>query len=116
MPRTEITVQTVGKNSNAELTFAAMDQSNGMMFINDGKTVLVVKNDDASPHELTVVSTGDPVYGRTGDIVKSVLAGDLEIVGALPQAGWNQTSTNVGKVHVDVDGDTSMLVAAASIT
>ncbi|MDR4483828.1 MAG: hypothetical protein R3B95_11550 [Nitrospirales bacterium] len=112
MPRTALTVQEVEPNANEAITFAAMDQANGMKFLNDGRTILVAKNGDASAHQLTVVSKGDPVFGRTGNLVKSIPAGGEEIVGFLNPAGWNQVSgVDAGNVQVDVDDDTSMTIA-----
>lgn len=112
MPRTAIAVQDVEANANEAITFAAMDSANGMKFPNDGRTILIFKNDDASAHQVTVVSKGDPVFGRTGDLVKSVPAGGEEVVGFLNPAGWNQVSgVDAGNVQVDVDVDTSMTIA-----
>ena len=113
MARTNIAIQNVDANEQLTPTFSAMDDVNDHDFVNTGRELVIVQNDDGSPHTVTIVSKGDPVYGRTGDLVKAVAAGAREIFGFLNPSGWNQAAGSL--VHVDIDDDTSMTVAVCQI-
>lgn len=112
MARTSIAIQEVASQSNiAAVTLGAVDSVNGMMFPNDGQTILLVQNADAAPKTVTVASVADEA-GRTGDQVITVAAGKIAIVGPLRQAWWNQRSSDAGNVYVDFSAATSTTVAA----
>jgi len=113
MARTAIAVQEVPFQGSAAVNFGAADSVNGMVFPNDGRTILLVKNAGAAPITVTVASVQDE-YGRSGDIsAASVDVGAERVVGPLRPALWNQKSgTDMGKVYVDVSDDTSVTVAA----
>lgn len=115
MPRTEITVQDVNKIGLSP-TYAAADSANGMMFKNDGHTVLHIKNGGAGAVSVTVASIADP-YDRLGDVVVSVPATSELIIGVFRDFLFNQKpgSTNAGKIHVDFDVGTTVTVAALKI-
>lgn len=113
MARTVITVQDVPYQGSVNpVTFTAADQANGMEFANDGRTVLVVKNDDVAAKQVTIDSVPSSV-GRTGDIVESVAAGEISYHGPFIKAIWNQSG---GVMHVDFDADTNLEVAALRTT
>lgn len=112
MPRTAIAIQEIPFLGSGAISFAAADAVNGMLFPNDGKTVLLVKNGGASAITLTVVSVADE-YGRSGDIAPPVAAGEERIVGPLRPALFNQRSgADAGKVYVNFSSGTSVTVAA----
>jgi hypothetical protein len=117
---TAITVQApaqFGGISNVTLT--AADSVNGMMFPNDGKTVLVVINNDVATKTVTIVSVPDE-NGRTGDIVLTVPAAaggfpGIAITDQLPTALFTQQSTDPGNVYVTFSAATNLKVAAIRV-
>lgn len=113
--RTLIALTTVAAAAEGAVTFTAADAANGMYFVNDGRTVLLVKNADASPHTATISSVPDP-YGRTGDIAVVTAAGATNAAGVLPTALFNQTgAAALGQVFVGFDAGTSVTVAAIKL-
>lgn len=115
MARTQIALTSVASAKEGAITFTAADAANGMYFVNDGRTVLIVKNADAATHTATVRSVPDP-YGRTGDIAAATAAGATNVVGLLPTGLFNQTAAgSLGEVNVDFDASTSVTVAAIQL-
>lgn len=115
MARTAIVTQVVDFQSGEDITFAAADQANGMTMENDGQSILLVKNDDASVKQVTIVSVKDEL-GRLGDIVKTVAATTIAVFAPTRAVGFNQRSgDDVGKTQVDFDADTSVTVAVLKI-
>jgi hypothetical protein len=110
MARTAITPQTVLKNTSAAVTFLAADATNGMEFVNDGNSQLLVQNGSGSPVTVTVHSVSDP-FGRIGDLTPAVAAGALETVPEMDPLLFNQQVTDVGSVYVDFSSGTSVTVA-----
>lgn len=104
IPVTDLPFQ--GKSDGPSLTSA--DATNDMEFINDGRTYLLFKNDDASPKSVTIVSVADEA-GRTQDLSLTVPAGGLSVTSFFRPRWWNQPD---GVVHVDLAGDTSLSVGA----
>lgn len=112
MPRTSIPITEIGLNGSLNpIVWTAADSTNDMMFDNDGRTVLLIRNASAGAVNVTVKSVADEA-GRTGDIVMAVAAGNTSAVSPLRPAWWNQRSGDIGKVHVDFDVATSITVAA----
>ncbi len=110
--RTSIAVQDVPFQSNlAGITLGAVDAVNGMMFPNDGATILIIRNSDAAAKTVTIKSVPDEA-GRSVDQVITVAAGAIAIVGLLRPAWWNQRSTDAGSVYIDFSAATSTTVAA----
>lgn len=109
MARTQLAVQTIVKNTGAPITFVAADNANGMYFINDGNTELLVVNGGGSACTVTVHSVSDP-FGRTGDLTPSVPASASESFPALDPLLWNQPGSS--EVNVDFSEGTSVTVAA----
>lgn len=105
MPRTAITVVDAdyGLNLMAE---TAADQANGMSFVNDGRMVLVVSNEDASAKQVTLAVNPD-AYGRDVTEQLSVPAGRVAMTSFLPPDVYNQAGS---VVHVDFDADTDVKV------
>jgi hypothetical protein len=118
MARTALAVQTAGPHGAVldDITFTAADATNDHEFVNSGREVLLMKNDDASPHTATVVSVTDE-RGRTGDETITCGASDICIVPFLDPSVWNQRATaDKGKVFVDLTVDTSVSFAVVRIT
>ena len=109
MPRTNIPIQIKPANGGEidVVAFTAADQANGMEFVNDGRTTLMVLNGDASPHTATIASIKCS-HGRLGDATIVVTAGDQGDGGPYPTDLFQQSG---GLVHVDFDADTSVTVA-----
>ena len=115
MARTAIAVQEIAYLGSGAINFSAADATNGMMFPNDGRTVLLVKNDGTSAITATVVSVADE-YGRTGDIAPTVAAGEIRIIGPLRSGLFNQKNgADQGKVYVNFSADTNVKVAAVRL-
>jgi hypothetical protein len=102
-----------------DLTFTAADADNDHYFPNDGKTRLLVRCLDSSPHTVTVVSVTDS-YGRDGDITLTVPAATAGVPG-LAYAGpfnpglFNQRGADdLGNVHVDISDETDLAFAVVS--
>lgn len=114
MPRTSIAVQSVPFQKSSAITYTAADSTNGMMFDNDGYTVLLVKNGGASPINVTIRAVTDEA-GRSVDEVRSVANGTDAVFGPYRPAWWNQRSTDLGKVYVDFSASASVNVAALKI-
>lgn len=110
MPRTSIPVQENPAHGGDidQISWTAADQANGMEFKNDGRTILLMKNGDASPHTATIDSIACS-HGRVGDGAIVVPAGEEGLGGPYPPAEFDQSG---GVVHVDFDDDTSVEVAA----
>lgn len=108
MPRTNIPIQIKPANGGEidDVTFTAADQANGMEFVSDGRTTLIVKNGDASPHTATIASIKCS-HGRLGDATIVVPATSQGEGGPYPSDLFDQS----GKVNVDFDADTSVTVA-----
>lgn len=116
MPRTSIAVEEIPwQGGDNDLTFSAVDAANGMMFPNDGKTVLLVRNADAAAKTVTVRAVPDP-FGRSVDLALVIAAGKTAMVGPLAPVAWNQTSgADLGRVYVDFSAATSTTVACARL-
>lgn len=109
MPRTALTVQSLGLNGQLNATMTAADATNGMAFVNDGQTVLVVRNTDASAKTVTVKSVPDE-WGRSGDVTCVVAASGVGILGPFTPAIFNQSD---GTINVDFSASTGVTVAAS---
>lgn len=109
MARTQITVQALPINGAAAVTFVSADAANGMFFVNDGDTQVMVRNTDASTHTVTIDSVADSA-GRTGDIVTTVpITTGLVVSSRLSPALFNQLGTN--NCNVDFSASTGMTIA-----
>lgn len=112
MPRTALAIQNSKANDGtASLTQNNADQANGNSFLNDGNTVLVVKNGDASTRTITVNGVGCS-HGRTANVAKAVVAGDLAILGPFDKDQFNQTD---GTVQIDWSASTPTTVKCSPV-
>ena len=114
MARTALSVQSSSK-SGLSATYSAADATNGMLFTNDGGIFLHVKNGGAGSINVTITSVPCS-HGRTEDQIVSIGAGADEFIGPFKKELFNQKSgTDVGKVYVDFDIDTSVTLAAIKL-
>lgn len=81
----------------------------GDSFVNDGKTVLHVKNGGASEITVTINSQQPCNYGFDHDVVVAVPAGGERIIGPFRQDRFNDAN---GQVAVTYSAVTSVTVAA----
>ncbi|MBC7193861.1 hypothetical protein [Marinobacter sp.] len=89
-------------------TFVAAS-AGGDSFVNDGKTVLHVKNGGASEITVTVNSQQPCNYGFDHDVTVAVPAGGERIIGPFRQDRFNNSD---GQVMVSYSAVTSVTVAA----
>lgn len=121
MARTEIAVTSVNLAAAAspdlEAAYVAADQANGMLFANarGEKTVLVVKNGDVAGKTVTIASPRTVDGQAVADPAIAVAAGEVRMIGPFSQSTYNQGGSDVGKVYVDFDADTSVEVAAVKL-
>lgn len=81
----------------------------GDEFVNDGATVLHVKNGGGGSINVTVDSQTPCSQGFDHDVVVAVPAGAERLIGPFPQARFNDAN---GKAQVAYSGVTSVTVAA----
>lgn len=108
MPRTTIAVQSP-TDAGILLVRTNGDATNNHDFINNGSTLLVVKNGGASSINVTLRFATDK-FGRTGTRVVSVAATEEKILGPFLPELYNQD----GKLQFDLSAATSVTVAAVS--
>lgn len=116
MARTAIPVtQAPAQGGIANLTFTAADAVNGMMYDNDGLTVVVVKNTGAGACTVTARSVADEA-GRTQDLALIVpITTGIGFIAPLRRAWWNQRAADVGKVYLDFSTATGVSVAVLQL-
>lgn len=114
MAATAITVQTLSPNSKINnLTMTDADNTNTMVFANDGLTMLVWRNTNVATRTITVTSVAEGKFGRTGDITISVSAtSGLGIAGPFQVEGFNNSSAQVA-ITPSANASSSDFVVAA---
>lgn len=95
--RTAIVVQDIKAYEGKVPTFAAVDDANGMEFINDGRTILLVKAGVAGAGAVTVLGVQDD-NRRIGNTVLTLANDDDGYIGSFPLDLYGQAG---GKVFVD---------------
>lgn len=113
MPRTALTVQTIGV-AGITPTYAAGDSANGHEFSNDGNMFLHVKNSNAAVRNVTVKVSGYKVGGTSlADLVVNIPAntGD-KMIGPFDPTAFNQVG---GLVNVDLDASAGLTIAAIKL-
>ncbi len=110
---TAIPLQTVPSYGGEidSISWTAGDDVEDHEFSNDGNAILLIRNGDASPRDITIVSVADRL-NRLGDLTVTVPAGEIGFVGPLPIEGFNQPG---GVVSVTLDDDTSIEFAAIQL-
>lgn len=114
MARTAIPIQDSGFQTTLAISWTNSDQSNGMIFPNDGQTILLVKNGDSSARVVTVHSVTDDA-ARTGDLTPSVAAGATQMIDPLRPQWWNQRNADLGNVYVDFAAGTPTTLQVAAV-
>lgn len=107
-----LTVQEAGFVGLDNIVFDAADAA-GDDFVNDGRTILIVKNTDAAPKTVTVNSQALCSQGFDHDI--AVIVPDTtgeSIIGTFPKGRFNDAT---GKVAVSYSSVTGVSVAAVRI-
>jgi hypothetical protein len=109
VPRTTISVQQP-TDAGSVLTRTNGDAANNHDFINNGNTVLIVKNGGGSSINVTV-KFGSDKFGRTGTRVVAVAASEEKVIGPFVPELYNQSD---GKVQFDLSAATSVTIAAVN--
>lgn len=110
----ELTVQVSGVAGTAIAFGAAAGGGDSFNNIgaNAGRTVLLVKNGDASGKTVTINSQVPCNQGFDHDVAVTVAAGATETIGPFDPARWNDSS---GLVQVTYSAVTSVTVAAMRV-
>lgn len=102
--------------TNGEVTFAAATASVGDKFLNDGKTILIVKNLTAAPTTMTITGVGLDNYGDvtspTVTMTGATSPGKWWIVGPFSTRHFNDAT---GYCKVTCSNVTSVTVAAVRL-
>lgn len=107
-----LSVQTIDPNGGlAQINFSAA-AAGGDEYANDGETVLLIKNDDASGHTATFADQKTYRGYTVEDPTVTVANGDIGAGPALDPSIFNDSN---GRVQVTYDGVTSLSVAAVRI-
>ncbi len=114
MARVEIPIVDVpfqGSLADATAGGVAGDATNDHHMRNDGKTQIHIENGSVGVVNVTIISVPDNL-GRTQDDSKAIPAGKTGVFGPYKTAAWNQVGgLSDGRVQVDLDVDTTVIVA-----
>lgn len=108
MPRTAITaidasdVQFPWDTAGLEITLTAADVANQNECTAAGKILLVAYNSGASSRTVTITSTPDNQFGRSGDVSKSLAAGKYWFW-TLVRNGWQYDDSGTYKFRFGAD-------------
>ena len=114
MPRTVLTKSTAPGATDtlgADLTLDAADDTNFNEFTLTGNEVVIAYNSGVAVALVTITSFPDR-FGRSGDIAKSVAAGEAAVFGPFSQEGWRQAG---GALYLQADAAT-VLFGVISLT
>jgi len=83
------------------ITWTAADTTNKEEFVMEGNDLLLVRNEDASPHTFTITSAADAM-GRLGTIAgESLAASAWKCLGPFKKlTGWQQST---GVLYIEAD-------------
>ncbi len=110
-----LTVQNAAEAGGITFTAAA---AGGDVFPNDGKTIIVLWNDDASLSSVTVTAQDTTASGvgfgsvTKADAVQSVEADSADVMGPFPTSAFNTAS---GQVAVTYSSVTDLEIAAIRV-
>lgn len=116
MARTSLTVQSTTAFGGGidDVTFTAADATNDHSFLNTGRTFLIMKNDDASPHTATIPGVANSrTFNAAPSVTLTCGAGEICFYGPFLPNAFNQTD---GVVHLDVAGGQDTSVSFAAVT
>lgn len=57
----------------------------------DSKTSVLAVNSDTGPHDITITSAPDTPFNRAVDLVVTLAAGEIALLGPFKQAGWSNS-------------------------
>lgn len=78
--------------NSADLTMTVADVSNKNQFVASSSDLVIAHNTGGSAYTITVTSSADPHYQRTGDITTySLGAGEYAVFGPFKRPGWVQS-------------------------
>ncbi len=104
MARTPVPIVTIPHQksvANLKAQGVSADTANNHTLLNDGKVELWAFGRAAGAVQVTVVSVSEPRFGRTGDLVDSVIAGEDYTAGPFDPGGFNQPGGSL--INIDVD-------------
>lgn len=101
MARVPIVVSQAPGAGSGAVTWTPADIADDHTLVNDGETVLVVRNPDAVEAVTVTIVSVPCSHGRTGDVVQAVAVETTRVFGPFPKELFNQPS---GVVHVDLAG------------
>lgn len=104
MARTALTVQALSgpfpDPANMDnLVFTAADVANMNEFVFTGREIIIARNTDASPRNITLTSSKDP-QRRLGNVTKAIAASAFAVFQASDLTGWLQTG---GRFWLEAD-------------
>lgn len=120
MARTQLTVQTIGRNTQLTPSYGAVDSVNGNYFDNSGnRTFLHVKNGSGSPLVMTI-QTPNQIDGNLAiaDLDITIPAGEERMVGPFTSGDFHTAdpgATITTAINVDWDASTSITVAVIKL-
>lgn len=80
------------------ITWTAANTTDGNQFRATGDEMLLVRNTGATAASVTVVSTPDAPFGRSGNMVMNIPAGGMVVTQVFPLLGWQQPN---GYIYID---------------
>jgi hypothetical protein len=115
MARTPLVTQQVAQ-AGGELTFEASNPD-GHSLDGGGAVVLHIRNDDASPKQVTIQSAAQVAGLDVADQVVVVPAGELWHIGRFTSTVFDRPAGTVdaGTVYVDYDAVTNLFSAAEGV-
>lgn len=102
-----LTAQTVGR-AGVQLAFEAADAAGDTFLPTSDRAKLLVRNDDASPHTVTIVTPGTVAGLAVDDTEVTVAAGEIE---AVPLYKQLYADPSDGLIDITYDDVTSVDVA-----
>lgn len=101
MARTQITVVQARKTGISLAAEQAGDPVNGHYFLNSGETLLVVRNADAAPQNITIQVQGTVDGQSATDRVIPIPAGETWVLGPYETGNYG-TSCEVDAAHANL--------------
>ena len=102
MVRTEIVATGLSKSGIATTLVAAHTDDN--MFINTGRTFVIINNADVAEKDVTFVTPLEVDGQGVADKIVAIPATSDRLIGPFPPALYNQTAApDIGKVHVNFE-------------
>lgn len=103
-------VQNCNYNGLADIVYSNASAT-GDEFVNDGRSFLLIKNDDVASHNITITSQEKCSQGFSHDVKLSVASNDSAIMGAFYKPRFNDAN---GKIQITYDDVTSLSIAVIS--